>query len=630
VTVITFTVLLVASAMPALAQAPRQDFIWARTTSTAPTLDGVLDETAWAKAESTKVYFRRENGIPGSGWKIEAGLLPSDSTNATLKFLVSGNQLYMGAVIRDKSVGGSEQFNRFDGLLMAIKDHLDPNFPKPPSEYMYSWWNPDTTGGQHDPQPAGQDPMFWGRWANWPPGSTRTPEQIANWDARTVVHGLSNSDTPNDTDWTVEMRFNLTPMGYDVVRTQGDLIEFNISVYDCDWWWPFDPMRFTSYRSWWQGPWGNTMWYGEVKIFAKPSVTINSLTLPAVGPEVRLLNGSSFAAPTIDGVLNETVWSQMPSFDIRYGDAALRASYPGSGPYRSGQFQATVNGGQAPVVDPGDATVKFFFRDNFLYLGFDVRDLVVQYHSVPDRWDGFYVNLVDRVLRHEDHNLLGRRLSFQVAQNGTASPQDYLLTLVGQGKAQIALTLKPGTTVDTLGVTADTGYFAEMKVDLTGLGYPTDLGDGTLFIGLDLLDGDSFLNPANSYGTRTWWFQEREHQCCPAWAYMDPNALIAVGDDAPRPPRELVVMSADPNPFRTQTTIQYSLGVAGQVRIELYDIQGRLVEQRTLGIQQPGIHSAALSGEGRAAGVYHYRLQVTDTQTNAVLSSGYGRAILLR
>ena len=36
-------------------------------------------------------------GIPGSGWKLEAGMLPDDPTNATLKFLVVGNQLYLGA-----------------------------------------------------------------------------------------------------------------------------------------------------------------------------------------------------------------------------------------------------------------------------------------------------------------------------------------------------------------------------------------------------------------------------------------------------------------------------------------------------------------------------------------------------
>ena len=173
------------------------------------------------------------------------------------------------------------------------------------------------------------------------------------------------------------------------------------------------------------------------------------------------------------------------------------------------------------VLDPADATVKVFFRGDNLYLGFDVRDQVVQYHPNFDRWDGFLVSLNEKVLRKvEDHNLQGRRLSFQVNANGTALAQNYLPTLIGAGQAGVAIALKPNTTVDTLGATADQGYTAEMFVDLKGLGYPAGLGDGTLWLGIDLLDGDSFLPTTDSYGTRTWWFREHDEYCCPAWVYM--------------------------------------------------------------------------------------------------------------
>jgi len=625
VTIAAIAVLVLAVALPVSAQAPRKDVIWARTTSTAPTLDGVLNEFAWTKAESVQVGFRRDNGVPGSGWKIEAGILPSDSTNATLKFLVSGNQLWMGAVVRDKSIGGSSQFNRFDGFLMALKDHASLGAPKPPAEYMYSWW----LEGGTDPQPPGQLPFFKGRWAELPVGSPRTPEQIAAWDARTVVHGTSNTDVGMDTDYTVEMRFDLGVMGYDVARTQGDIVEFNVSIYDNDWFWPFAPQQ-SAYRSWWQSPWGNDMWYNEVRIHAKPSVTINTVTLPTIGPELRVLSGANFAAPTIDGSLGEAVWNAIPGFDIRYGDDALRASYPAVGPYRSGQWQPEVNGGIAPIADGGDATIKFFHRDNNLYLAFDVRDQVVQDHPDPLRWDGFYVNLNDIVLRHEDHNLLGRRISFHVAANGTATPADYLLTLIQQGKGQVALALKPGTTVDTLGTNIDTGYTAELRIDLTGLSYPSGLGDRTLWIGINHLDGDSFEFPSDSYATQTWWFREREHQCCPVWAYMDPNAMVGVGDSAPPVPQALMIIGADPNPYSSHTAVQYALAVGGLVNLEVYDIQGRLLERRALGMREPGSHTVTLNGEGRAAGVYHYRLVVNDLRTGAASSSAYGRVVHLK
>ena len=86
-------------------------------------LDGILDEPNWALAETKVVQYEVDAGIPGSGWKLELGVFPTDRTNATLKFLVDGNQLYMGAVVPDSSIGGGPDFNRFDGFLMAMKDH---------------------------------------------------------------------------------------------------------------------------------------------------------------------------------------------------------------------------------------------------------------------------------------------------------------------------------------------------------------------------------------------------------------------------------------------------------------------------------------------------------------------------
>ncbi|MFN8549710.1 MAG: hypothetical protein U0527_17500, partial [Candidatus Eisenbacteria bacterium] len=498
------------AAFPAFAQAPRADVIWARTTTQTITLDGNLNEAAWAAAEQFTVQYAVDAGVPGSGWKSEGGIAnPTDPTNATFKFLVKDNQLYMGVVCRDKSIGGSKDFNRFDGLLMAIKDHADAGAPKPPSEYFYSWWYPGTT----DPQPVGQGPSFRGRWATNSP-DPRTPEMIAAWDAVTVVHGSSNTDTGTDTDYTIEMRFNLAPMGYHVDREEGDVVEWNCSIYDNDYFWPLDVPKFCSNRVWIQSPWGNTAWFNEVKIHANPSVTTSSGPLPVVGPELSIANGAAFAAPTIDGNLTESVWQTLTGFDIRYNDANLRKEYPAVGPYRAGQFQATVNGGEAPVVDPADAKVKMFFKGNKLYMGFDFKDQVVQYHANFDRYDGALVLINEKTLRGADNQIQGRRLGFQVGPTGAAIDHDYLSTLIGSGGASVAIHLKSGTTVDTLGLSPDTGYTAELMVDLTQLGYPNGLGDGTIWLGVCLQDGDSFIPFTDSYGTRTWWFRQYEGECC--------------------------------------------------------------------------------------------------------------------
>ncbi len=609
--------------LPAQGQAAREDVIWARRSLSFITLDGVLNENAWAVAESMIVEFPQDTGIPGSGWKYEAGQQPISPTYAVLKFLTFEGQLYLGARVSDQSVGGSATWERFDGFLMSIKDHLSENAPKPPTEYFYSWWYAES----EDPQPPGQEPAFVGRFGSWPPGTPRTEEAIAAWDARTIVDGLSNDDAVVDEGYTVEMRFDLEVLGYDVERSDGDIIEWNISIYDCDWFWPINGPIFSSNRVWWQSPWGNDDWYSEVRIHARPSVHTGSGPVPEIGPEMRVAHGNDFAAPVIDGQLNENVWIYAPYFWIRYDDEELRKTYPAVGPYRAGQYQPPVNGGEAFVLDPANAQVKMFFRDHYLYLGFDVFDQVVQYHANFDRWDGFIVVVTDVVLRHDDNNLLDRRLAFQVAPDGSYMAHDYLATLLDEGGAEISLALKAGTTVDTLGLQADTGYKVELKIDLTKLSYPADLGDGTLHIGIDHLDGDSFIPITDSYGTRTWWFRERQNECCPVWAYMDPG--LSVADVSEPGDRFASRVSNYPNPS-SATTIEYVLAERARVGLEVYDVQGRLVRETDLGIQPAGTRQIDFDARDLGQGIYLYRVKIMDPFDGAVRSLRTGRMVTVR
>jgi len=78
----------------------RPNLIWARQTSEAITLDGQLNEAAWANAESFRMVYG-ENGqyIPGSGYLQEQGVAPSDPTDVTFKFLVNDNKLYLAAIV---------------------------------------------------------------------------------------------------------------------------------------------------------------------------------------------------------------------------------------------------------------------------------------------------------------------------------------------------------------------------------------------------------------------------------------------------------------------------------------------------------------------------------------------------
>jgi hypothetical protein len=614
------------AALPALAQAPRQDAIWARAAQADITLDGNLNEGDWANAESWTINYGVDAGIPGSGWKTEAGWdPPANPTHAVVKFLVRGNQLYLGAEVTDNSVGGSASFNRFDGFLMGLKDKSSGGQPKPVLEYLYSWWHDERL----DPQPAGQLPGFIGAWAELPHGSPRTPAQIAAWDAVTVVHGTSNSDTTPDTGYTVEMRFDLSVLGYDVTLPAGDTVEFNLSIYDCDGFWPISPVTFSTNRVWWQGPWGNDTWYNEVRVMGRPDVTTVSGAAPAIAPDLTI--PAIDAVPTVDGSLNEAVWSSGTPYalDIRWDDAALRATYPGVGPLRAGQYQPNVNGGAAFVVDPADATIKMYHRGQKLYLGFDVRDAIVQYHPDVNRWDGAIVTINDRTLRGPDRTLLGKRLAFQIAQDGTASAQDDLLSMVTAGTASIAAHMNAGTTVDTLGTQMDNGYTVEIELDLTALGYAANLGDGALFIGINLFDGDSFQVASDSYGTRTWWQREWQGTCCPAAAYLQPSYISGVGNPF-NPGGDYARLLGSLNPAQ-RPEVSFAIPERNLVTIEVYDVRGRLVERRDLGAMGEGDSNVPLFSNGdAAAGVYLYRVQFVDPATGRVRGSLTGKTLLIK
>ncbi len=85
----------------------REDVVWARSTAGETiTLDGVLNEAAWAQAESIQVIYGVSGPLPSSGYRSEyQPEANTDSTRATVNFLINGNQLYLGFTIPDSSIG---------------------------------------------------------------------------------------------------------------------------------------------------------------------------------------------------------------------------------------------------------------------------------------------------------------------------------------------------------------------------------------------------------------------------------------------------------------------------------------------------------------------------------------------
>jgi hypothetical protein len=606
------------------AQPKRTDAIWARTAPVASiTVDGKLNEPAWANAESLIVQFGKSAGLPGSGYSTETGTV-YDSTRAVVKFLVMGDSLYLAFTVKDSSIGGGI-FGNADAIISNIRDKSDPTIrPAPSGEYLWGWINETwmdpgdvtTVGAMPKKGPNGKYPKI-------------------DFETATTVKGTTNADTTPDTSYTVEMKINLKRNGYNVTDPKGDIIMFNAAIRDGDWYWPAQD-RVSFSRVWIQGPWANTAEKNQLRVHVRPDVTISSGTVPELKPEAIIPDGKNVPSPVIDGKLDDAVWKKLTGFDIKFGNDSLRNSYPSVGPFLSGQFQPTVNGGKANVVDPGDATVKWFFKADTLFIGIDVRDKVVQYIASYDRWDGVIVTLNERVKQNDiDHDLLTRKLTVQVdsANGGSARLQDYLPFLRDSLEgARVALSVNSGTKIDTVGVKADSGYQIEMAITLTKLGYPAGRGDGIAFLGVDLLDGDSFIPSTNSYGTRTWWFREHDGAAGPAFCYMDPTVVItsAGKGDAIEMPTEFALLGNYPNPFNPSTSIRYRTPEDGIVLLTVYDILGRSLAQVDLGRQAVGEHSHRFEGSNLSSGVYFYQLRMVGAAAGKEFATPYSKMTLLK
>ncbi len=607
-----------------VSQPKRTDAVWARSVPPGSiVIDGKTNEAAWAKAESIFVQYGKSAGLPGSGYAAETGTI-FDSTKAVVKFLIMGDSLYLSFAVKDSSIGGGN-FGAADAIIFNVRDKSVPaNRPSPSGEYLYGWIN-ESWMEPGSVTSVGGAPSF---------GPTAKYTKI-DYETATKVQGISNSDVLPDTGYTVEMKINLKKLGYDVSNVNGDIVMFNVAIRDCDWFWPVqDWVTFS--RTWVQGPWANVSNKNILRIHTRPDVTTSSGAAPSINPDYTIPNGKQMATPTIDGELNEAVWSKIPGFDIRFGDAKVRDTYQYIGPFASGQYQPTVNGGTATVFDSSKATIKMFFKGNILYVGVDVQDQAVQYTDVYDRWDGMILTLNGLgkdYMNQTDHDQIPLKLTVTVGKNGKDSLRDYYPKLRDSLKgAQVALKLKANSTIDTLGNDEDAGYQIEQAIDLTKLGYPAGLGNGVLYLGATLFDGDSYIPTSLSYGTRTWWFREHDGFAAAAFVYMDSTIILTSVENknGKEIPTEFQLLGNYPNPFNPSTTIQFNLPFEGNVTLTVYDMLGRSISSKEFGEMKTGFNSITYNASGLSTGVYFYQLRAYNALQNRESSTPVLKMMLIK
>lgn len=128
------------------------------------------------------------------------------------------------------------------------------------------------------------------------------------------------------------------------------------------------------------------------------------------------------------------------------------------------------------------------------------------------------------------------------------------------------------------------------------------------------LDGSATLTPLDNFprtALRTLYLrkagEELYHMVDEPFDY---SGVTAIGPrhEKPGTPDAFVISQNFPNPFNPSTSIQYYIPKAGSVRLEVFDVQGQVVDLLVDGYLPAGDHLQVWNSGRRASGTYFYRL----------------------
>lgn len=587
---------------------PRKDYVWARDISVAAspaiTLDGNLSEAVWAQAESVQVVYGVRDGNPGSGYKIMNGSgTPYDGANAVMKLLVNKNTnvLYWAVTAKDSSVGGIGWENS-DGILGGFYSRAErsPNLGITLQKDVFISYVDSSAPGALMNLAGGNLPSR---------GILQAALHVA---------GTANVDTNAsgqrvaDQGWTLEMAVSLDSLGYDANSATTDEIQMSVGIWDADW--THGGGTNIATKNWLGNEWGNNGGGIAARVLVRNDVTVNTVALPAYDYDGIIMNGANYAAPVIDGVLDDSVWSHVDGIPIQYGNAMLRAMYETIGKDRSGNFMPKGT----TAFDAGVATIKGVFKGDIVYLAADVADKSLNTYASDDFFDGIQVSMSipqDTLYDPNVHVMAGKR--FGAAVDTSAGTTRGLWDAVGDSlfikAVKGAIALKPGSTVNDNN-DVDAGFTAEMSVDLSKLGYPAGQTNKVIAIGVGIHDYDM---ATDTVATRTWWFREWPWTASPAFILLDNSDLVTGVDDLPAGVAgEFRLVGNYPNPFNPSTKIQYRVPESGIATLQIFDVLGRTIRE----FSQPvagGTYEQTFDAASLSSGVYFYRVQFASQNSGA-------------
>jgi hypothetical protein len=162
----------------------------------------------------------------------------------------------------------------------------------------------------------------------------------------------------------------------------------------------------------------------------------------------------------------------------------------------------------------------------------------------------------------------------------------------------------------------DPGEYLAVWEDVLGFGISSDGTEVIVLTAPDSTTGMDFYDPGPQFPDTT---MGRYPDGLPYWHFLheqtpnEPNAApIAVDEGAPIA-SGLEFLGSYPNPFNPRTTLLCELGSQSEVKVSVYDVEGRLVRELFAGRLPAGRHAFEWDGkdaEGRtvASGIYLSRI----------------------
>jgi len=87
---------------------------------------------------------------------------------------------------------------------------------------------------------------------------------------------------------------------------------------------------------------------------------------------------------------------------------------------------------------------------------------------------------------------------------------------------------------------------------------------------------------------------------------------VGQGDHTPSTRNKPVLYGASPNPFNPSTHISFFIPRSEHVRLNVYDVTGRLITQLLNEVQSRGDHTVEWSADNMPSGVYFFQLEAGD------------------